>query len=133
MTSELPKAGIMERLYAVIAIVIGVIVLLGLLGQQIIVGISIPPENIVYIDEVSHIYYAPPYILGNKYPAGLDISNLKGKTVYEAQKEKYVADSKCVEMGYFKEKYTVTDFILVKIGLIQPPPSRWNPDGSWNW
>ena len=133
MTLEVPKAGFMERLYAFIAIAIGVVVLLSLFGQLVLVGKNIPPENIVYIDEASHIYYAPPYILGNKYPSGLDISNLKGKPVSEAQRENYVADIKCVEMGYFKEKTTLTNDILVKMGLSHPKPSRWNPDGSWNW
>lgn len=132
MESEL-KSGPVERLYMIIALTIGAAVLLGLFGHLVIVGKNPAPNVVVYVDPASHIYYAPPYILGKKFPPGLDVSGLKGETIAEAAKNQDKPDSTCVEMGYFKEKYTLTDTILVKIGIVKPSPSRWNADGSWNW
>jgi hypothetical protein len=127
------KGGPMEKLYAIIAIIIGLSVLIALFGQLIMIKKPIPPATIVYVNEGTNIYYAPPYILGNKYPSDLDVSNLKAMTIAEAESNNYQADNKCEEMGYFREQYSLKDTILIKIGLIELPPSRWNPDGSWNW
>ena len=123
----------MEKLYAIIALIIGISVLIALFGQLIMINKPIPPEAIVYVDEKTHFYYAPPYIIGNKYPSDLDVSNLKAMTIAEAESNNYQPDEKCKEMGYFRVQNTLKDTILLKIGLIEPPPSRWNPDGSWNW
>ncbi|NLK51114.1 MAG: hypothetical protein GX295_01525 [Syntrophomonadaceae bacterium] len=133
MKTDPIKGGPIEKIYAIIAVIIGISVLVALFGQLIMIKTPIPPETIVYVDEESHIYYAPPYILGEKYPSDLDVRNLKAMTVNEAKKSNYKADDECVEMGYFREQYTLKDRILIFIGLIQPGPSRWNPDGSWNW
>jgi hypothetical protein len=127
------KGGPIEKLYAIIAIIIGLTVLIALFGQLIMIKNPIPPETIVYVDENTHSYYAPPYIIGNKYPSDLDVSTLKAMTIAEAESNNYQADEKCEEIGYFREQNTLKDTILIKIGLIEPPPSRWNQDGSWNW
>jgi|GEM_PF-538752 len=132
MDSEI-KSGPVERLYMIVALAIGTLVLLGLFGHLIIVGKDPSPNVVVYVDQKTHIYYAPPYILGKKYPPDLDVSGLKGETIEEASKNQDKPDTTCVDMGYFKEKYTLTDAILVKIGAVKPSPSRWNADGSWNW
>lgn len=132
MESEI-KSGPVEHLYKIIAIAIGTVVLLGLFGNLIVIGKNPAPNVVVYVDQKSHIYYAPPYILGKKSPPDLDVSGIKGETIAEAAKNQDKPDSTCVEMGYFKEKYTLTDTILIKIGAVNPSPSRWNADGSWNW
>ena len=127
------KLGPLETLYAAIAILVGLVVLIALFGQLIMVKKTIPPDTIVYVDEKTGIYYAPPYILGNKYPPELDISNIKAMKVAEAEKNNFKPDETCVKMGYFKEENNLRDVLLIKLGIIEPAPSRWNPDGSWNW
>lgn len=122
-----------ERVYSVLAILIGVLILLGLVGQFIIIADKAPPQAVVYVDQGTGIYYAPPYILGKKYPPGLDESKLKALTISEAEQKSYQADPACVEQGYFKQKSTLNDKLRIKVGLAEAPPSRWNPDGSWNW
>ena len=122
-----------ERFYSLIAIIVGIAFLIGLLGQFIMIGKNAPPNIIVYVDKTTYIYYAPPYIEGKKYPSNLEVNSLKAEAISESKKKNYTADSKCVELGYFKEKTTLTNTILVKMGWVKPNPSRWNPDGSWNW
>lgn len=133
MNSEIVKGKPVDRLYGVIAIVIGIVVLLGLLGQKVIIAKDAPPYVIVYVNQNTGIYYAPPYIDGKKYPADLDISNIKAETLMESRQKNYKLDQACDEIGYFKTKNTLTDTIFVGIGVMRPSPSRWNPDGSWNW
>jgi len=123
----------MERVYSLIAIIIGIIFLFSLLGQTIKITKDIPPNTIVYVDQGNSVYYAPPYILGKKYPNTLDVNILKAKTVSECKQNNYKADSACIDLGYFQEQDTLTNTVLVKLGLAKPKPSRWNPDGSWNW
>lgn len=122
-----------ERVYSVLAILIGVLILLGLVGQFIIIADQAPPQAVVYVDQSTGVYYAPPYILGKKYPPGLDESNLKAMTISEAGQKSYQADPVCADQGYFKQKNTLNDKLRIKVGLADAPPSRWNPDGSWNW
>ena len=133
MSLEMKNGKFMERFYTLIAIAVGIVFLLGLLGQEIMIGKDIPPNIIVYVDETTKTYYAPPYIDGKKYPDNLSVSNLKSQTYSQAQNNKYKADSNSVELGYFDEKTTLNNTILVKLGWVEPNPSRWNPDGSWNW
>jgi hypothetical protein len=133
MSLKITNGKFMERFYSLIAIIVGIAFLIGLLGQEIMIAKNIPPNIIMYVDETANIYYAPPYIEGKKYPSNLNINSLKAKTLSEVQKNNYKADSNCVKLGYFEEKTTLTNTILVKMGLVKPNPSRWNPDGSWNW
>ncbi len=133
MSLEMNNGKFMERFYSLIAIIVGIIFLIGLLGQEIMIGKNIPPNIIVYVDETNNIYYAPPYIDGKKYTGNLEVNNLKRETISESKKKNYKADSNCTLLGYFDEKTTLTNNILVKLGWVKPNPSRWNPDGSWNW
>jgi len=123
----------MERIYYTIALVVGIIFLFSLVGQTINITTKVPATAIVYVDEQNQVYYAPPYILGNKYPPTLDADILKAHTLADSEKNNYKPDRNCVELGYFKEQDTLTHTVLAKLGLANPKPSRWNPDGSWNW
>src|SRR5665647_2416120 len=104
MSLDMNNGKFMERFYSLIAIIVGIAFLIGLLGQEIMIGKNMPPNIIMYVDETANIYYAPPYIEGKKYPSNLNINSLKAKTLSEVQKNNYKADSNCVELGYFKEK-----------------------------
>ena len=132
MSAEIKRKPI-EKVYAAIAMIVGIIFLFSLLGQSIAITTKVPLYGIVYVDQNTNIYYAPPYILSKKYPSTLDISNIKAYTVAETITNKFKPDSQCIELGYFQEQDTLTHTVLVKMGLSQPKPSRWNPDGSWNW
>jgi hypothetical protein len=68
-----------------------------------------------------------------KYPADFDESSLKAQTVAEALQKGHKADKACVDMGYFKQRSTLNDRIMITIGLAEKQPTRWNADGSWNW
>lgn len=123
----------MERFYYTVALVVGILFLLSLLGNSIDIPQKAPANAIVYADFQNNVYYAPPYIDNNRYPSTLEVSNLQAETVAESRQRDHKADSVCVEQGYFKEYDTLTHIIMVKLGLTNPKPSRWNPDGSWNW
>ncbi|MDD4801569.1 MAG: hypothetical protein PHF24_01320 [Syntrophomonas sp.] len=133
MSGEIHKGKFIENFYSIIALIVGVIFIIGLVGQEIMLSKDMPANMIVYVDESRSIYYAPPYIDGKKYPDNLKINAIKALTAAEAQNKKFMADNDCIELGYFEEKTTLTHNILVKLGLTDPNPSRWNPDGSWNW
>lgn len=127
------KYGKSQKLYSTIVIAIAVVMIFTIVGQFIKVSHNMPPEAIVYVDDKTHIYYAPPYILGKKYPSNLDVRGLHGITAVQAEKENFKADPTCVEMNYFRELTTLSQTVMVKLGLLEPKPSRWNADGSWNW
>jgi hypothetical protein len=123
----------MERFYYSVALLVGIIFLFSLLGNSIDIPLNVPANAVVYADFQNNTYYAPPYIDNNRYPSTLDVNTLKAETVTEANQRNHKADSVCVEQGYFKEYDTLTHIVMVKLGLAKPKPSRWNPDGSWNW
>jgi len=122
-----------ERFYYTVALVVGIVFLFSLLGNSIDITLNVPANGVVYADFQNNIYYAPPYIDNNRYPSTLDAKSLKAETIAESKQRNHKADSVCVEQGYFKEYDTLTNIVMVKFGLAKPKPSRWNPDGSWNW
>lgn len=128
-----PKKKWAERFYALCAIVIGMVLLVSFSGRYLMLHKTAPDHMIVYTVEETGIYYAPPYILGNKYPDTLDTGQLKAMTIAEAQEHGYRADTVCTQLGYFRESTTLNYNILLFLGLTEPNPSRWNEDGSWNW
>lgn len=123
----------MERIYSTIAVTIGILVVLGLVGSLIKVNTPMPPIATVYVDDQTRTYYAPPYILGKKHPPTLDANRLHGITAAQAEEANYKPDKTCEEMNYFRERTTLSQTIQLKLGLIEAKPSRWNADGSWNW
>jgi hypothetical protein len=122
-----------ERFYYTVALIVGIISLLSLVGSSISVTLKPVANTVVYADQANKVYYAPPYIDNNRYPPSLDVKSLKAETLAEARERAHKADSICVDQGYFKEQDTLTHLISVKLGISKPKPSRWNPDGSWNW
>lgn len=119
------------------AIIVGLIIFVALFGSNFSVTLSAPEHAIVYIDPVKKIYYAPPYIdnMGKtKPPDPIEVKNLQRLTLKEARRLNYRPDEACVDKDYFKHKYrTFTGFLLEKAGLMKPLPSRWTPEGDWNW
>ncbi|MEA4924686.1 MAG: hypothetical protein VB084_05175 [Syntrophomonadaceae bacterium] len=122
-----------ERFYYTLALIVGILFLFSLIGNSIDITLKVPANGVVYGDFQNNIYYAPPYIDNNRYPSTLDVKSLKAETVAEAQQRNHKPDPVCVEQDYFKEYNSLTNIIGVRLGLAKPKPSRWNPDGSWNW
>ncbi|MFZ5643801.1 MAG: hypothetical protein ACOY46_09455 [Bacillota bacterium] len=121
------------RLSNIIAVLVGLILLVVLMGQNFTVPLSAPDHAIVYVDAQKKIYYAPSYIDIAK-PPSVDVKKLTRLTLTEAKAQNYAANETSVEKGYFRQEYRpLTTFILEKVGLAKPLPVRWNKDGSWNW
>ncbi len=123
----------LERLYAAVAILLGISLFIGLLGKWLTISKYMPEYMTVYVLEETATFYAPPYILGNKYPDGLKVSDLKSMTVQEANAKHFSPDKDCEKQGFFTEVTTLNYNILLFFNLTTPNPSRWNADGSWNW
>lgn len=123
----------MEIVYIIIALLVGIIFVLSLVGDDIKITYQIPANAVVYSDPGPKIYYAPPYIDNDRYPPDLNVSGLKAQPVSAAQALGYTPDPVCVQQGYFREQDTLNHVILWKMGLAGAKPSRWNADGSWNF
>jgi len=99
-----------------------------LLVAGIAFGISIdaPPEAVMLVDGNSKTYFAPPCLPN---PAGEGVTTLEN-----ARKLGLAPDPKCQESGGFVQPgRSPVGALLERIGLLPQFPSRWNPNGSWNW
>jgi hypothetical protein len=123
----------LESLYAIGAIIIGLILLVSFLGRYLMISAEAPENMIVYALEDTNIYYAPPYIENHENSGGIEVSKLKAMTIKEAKELKYKRDASSSALGYFEEATTLNYNILLILGLTEPNPSRWNEDGTWNW
>ncbi len=123
----------MERFWYTVALIVGIISLMGVLGTTIDITYHVPANATVYSDGANKIYYAPPYIDNNRYPSTLDVKVLTHKTVAECKQLNIKPDPICVEQGYFKEYDTPMHIFKAWMGWAPPKQSRWNPDGSWNF
>ncbi|MDR1160488.1 MAG: hypothetical protein LBK69_07690 [Syntrophomonadaceae bacterium] len=122
-----------ERLYATVAIIIGLILLMSFLGRYLMISMEAPENMIVYALEDANVYYAPPYIENNGHLEAIEVKKLKAMTIKEAKELNYKRDANSNDLGYFKEMTTLNYNILLAFGLTEPNPSRWNEDGTWNW
>ena len=43
-------------------------------------------------------------------------------------------DKKCQDAkGFNQDSRSLTGNLMARLGMLPPWPSRWNPDGTWNW
>ena len=103
----------------------GVVFFLLMLGSQARLSRCMPTNAQVYLDHEAHTYLAPPYV---DDPGRYELA-----TAELARKLKYRPDPECRDCGYFVQDYSLSGFVLEKLGILAPQPSRWNDDGSWNW
>ncbi|NLN86126.1 MAG: hypothetical protein GX133_00710 [Syntrophomonadaceae bacterium] len=123
----------MERFWFTMALMVGILALMGVIGTTIDITYHVPDQAVVYVDPANGIYYAPPYIDNHRYPNSLDVNSLEASTVAECRQLNIHPDLECVEQGYFEEYETVTHLLKTKLGLSEAKQSRWNQDGAWNF
>lgn len=96
------------------------------MGAGISSARTMPPNAMLYLDEASRLYFAPPCIS--------DPSRFKISMASEAYSLNYSPDPQCRDQGAFQsEDRSLLGQVLVKIGVLGELPRRWNADGSWNW
>jgi hypothetical protein len=121
------------KLSNAIAVLIGLVLLVVLMGSNYTVSLEAPDYAFVYTDTEKKIYYAPSYI-DIARPDSVDVKKLGRMTLQEAKSQGFTADEASVEKDYFRQKYRpLTTFLLEKVGLAKPLPVRWTKDGEWNW
>ncbi|MDA2937392.1 hypothetical protein MYX75_03910 [Acidobacteria bacterium AH-259-A15] len=98
----------------------------------VIVGLGIgttkpmPDHAILLVDDETDTYFALPCVP--------DPDRFRAGTVAEARKLNYKPDPECREQGWFiQERRSLTGRLLEALGILNPLPSRWNADGTWNW
>jgi len=104
------------------------ILLFTLLAGFFIVPTRTMPDNaIVLLDDQTHTYSSPNC-------ANQEKKEYRQATAAEARKLNYEADKKCRDVkGFSQDNRSVTGNFLARLGMLPPLPSRWNPDGTWNW
>lgn len=121
----------------IIAALVGIIITITLFGTLYTVKLSPPNNAVVYVDQSKMIYYAPPYIdmgVAASSDRPVDVKALRRMTIKEAQSQKYSPDEVSRKKGYFVQQYrSFSGYLLEKIGLARPLPTRWTGDGAWNW
>jgi len=121
------------KLSNILAMLIGLILLVALLGSNYTVPLTAPDYVFVYVDAEKNTYYAPSYVDIAK-PPDVDVKKLEKMTLQEAREKGLTADEASVEKGYFRQEYRpLSTYLLEKLGLAKPLPVRWNKDGAWNW
>lgn len=104
----------------------GLLLAIFLLGQMFSASYTMPDNAIVFLNDQARTYIAPPCVTEHE--------NLRVATAAEAHKLKYNPDRECRdEGGFIQEGRTGVFLLLEAIGLLEPLPSRWNADGTWNW
>ena len=98
-----------------------------LAGFFIVPTRTMPDNAIVLLDDQNHTYLSPSC-------ANQEKKEYRLARAAEAQKLNYEPDKKCRDQGGFsQDTRSLTGNLLGRLGLLPPLPSRWNPDGTWNW
>lgn len=105
-----------------------IILIFTLLAGFFIVPTRTMPDNaVVLLDDQNHSYLSPICAKPEK-------KEYRVARAAEARQLNYEPDKKCREgAGFNQEGRSITGNLLVRLGLLPPLPSRWNPDGTWNW
>jgi hypothetical protein len=115
------------RLLPTIRIVVIILIVAFWGGFGIAITQTMPDHAIVLLDDKNHTYLSPMYAEAKK-------SQFRVATAAEAHKLKYQPDNKCRnEDGFIQEDRSLSGYLLVRLGILPPLPSRWNADGTWNW
>jgi hypothetical protein len=98
-----------------------------LAGFFIVPTRTMPDNAMVLLDDQNHTYLSPKCAQPEKQAYRL-------ATAAEARKVNYAPDKRCLEAGGFRQDTrSLTGNLMARLGMLPPLPSRWNPDGTWNW
>ena len=98
-----------------------------LAGFFLVPTLAMPDHAIVLLNDQNHTYVAPSC-------ADREKKDYRPARAAEARKLSYEPDKQCQAKGGFNQDgRSITGNLLVRLGLLPPLPSRWNPDGTWNW
>jgi len=98
-----------------------------LAGFFIVPTRTMPDHAIVLLDDQNHTYLSPACAAKEK-------KEYRVSKAAAARKLKYEPDKNCRDQGGFtQDGRSVSGNFCEKMGLLPPWPSRWNPDGTWNW
>lgn len=129
------------------------IVVLAFLGFGVSTSTSMPKNARLFVNPENDTYLGPPCLevtaeqeqeISRRLPharsfhdslaAFVQVTGLYPSVVMEVRELDLAPDPDCRESGaFFQEGRSLTGFFLEEIGILKPLPSRWNPDGSWNW
>jgi hypothetical protein len=88
---------------------------------------SMPGNARVFLDEANRTYLSPTC-------ADQEQKKFRPATAAEAQQLKYEPDKKCGgAAGFRQDARSLSGRFMERLGMLPPLPSRWNPDGTWNW
>ena len=88
---------------------------------------SMPDNAIVFLDEANRTYLSP--VCADK-----DQKKFRPATAAEARRLKYEPDKRCGGAeGFSQDARSLSGKFMERLGMLPPLPSRWNPDGTWNW
>jgi hypothetical protein len=98
-----------------------------LAGFFIVPTRTMPDNAIVLLDDQNHTYLSPSC-------ANREKKDYRIARSVEARRLNYQPDKKCRDAeGFSQDSRSITGNLLERLGLLPHLPSRWNPDGTWNW
>ena len=98
-----------------------------LAGFFIVPTRDMPDNAVVLLDDQTHTYLSPGC-------ANQEKREYRLATAAEARKLNYEPDKKCQDAeGFSQDSRSLSGNLMARLGMLPPLPSRWNPDGTWNW
>ncbi len=98
-----------------------------LAGFYIVPTRAMPDNAIIFLDDQNRTYFSPSC-------ADQDQKKLRPATAAEAHRLKYEPDKDCQKKtGFSQDSRSLSGKLMERLGMLPPLPSRWNPDGTWNW
>jgi hypothetical protein len=98
-----------------------------LAGFFIVPTRDMPDNAVVLLDDQTRTYFSPACAQQEK-------REYRPATAAEARKLNYTPDKKCQDTaGFTQDKRSLSGNLMARLGMLPPLPSRWNPDGTWNW
>jgi hypothetical protein len=124
----------MKKVFSIIAIIF--LVGLGLGTSQ-----SMPQSQLIFLDEKTHEYYAPPCLMDSGYESKQALQAfanehnliLLTEKARRAMPIKSHPNNECRETSAFSEPgRSVTGSFFEWMNILPKENSRWNEDGTWN-
>jgi hypothetical protein len=98
-----------------------------LAGFFIVPTRDLPDNAVVLLDDQTRTYFSPAC-------ASQEKREYRPATAAEARKLNYAPDKKCEDAkGFKQDTRSLSGNLMTRLKMLPPLPSRWNPDGTWNW